>query len=241
MVAAQNTAAAGNPLSPRSGTLLRVKSAYDAGQVLSPRSQAIYDATNGFTRFDTLRDHNWGNDYHTNRQISTTTYRDYKPHMQTFNLAAAQQAQAAGVPVSPRSGAVLRVKEAMDSGKEFHELSPRSRRIVQETKNFTTFDTLPASKVNSTDAKFEWGNEPQGSAPLVHRLWTNDSAAPTTAPITTSAPFVADQIATGYKSPKSPDSQAKEDKAAMLKLANAGTQDSFGRRKSWVTEHHGTK
>lgn len=142
---------AGNPLSPRSGSLLRVKAAYDSGAPLSPRSQQLVDATNGFTRFDTLRDMNWGNDFHTNRQISTTTHRDYKPHMQTFNYLAAKQAQDGGNPVSPRSGAILRVKQAVDSGAKLNELSPRSRQIVQVTENFTNFDTLPSTNVN-------WGN-----------------------------------------------------------------------------------
>merc|ERR1712086_520885 len=119
---------AGNPLSPRSGSLLRVKAAYESGAPLSPRSQQLVDATNGFTRFDTLRDMNWGNDFHTNRQISTTTHRDYKPHMQTFNYLAAKQAQDGGAP-----------------------MSPRSRQIVQVTENFTNFDTLPSTNVN-------WGN-----------------------------------------------------------------------------------
>jgi len=139
---------AGNPLSPRSGTLLRVKAAHDSGAPLSPRSQQLVDATNGFTRFDTLKDMSWGNDFHTNRQISTTTHRDYKPHMGTFNYLAAKQAQDGGVPVSPRSGAILRVKQAVDSGAKLNELSPRSRQIVQVTENFTNFDTLPSSNVN---------------------------------------------------------------------------------------------
>merc|ERR1712195_155963 len=108
--------------------LLRVKAAYESGAPLSPRSQQLVDATNGFTRFDTLRDMNWGNDFHTNRQISTTTHRDYKPHMQTFNYLAAKQAQDGGAPTSPRSG-----------------------QIVQVTENFTNFDTLPSTNVN-------WGN-----------------------------------------------------------------------------------
>jgi hypothetical protein len=94
---------------------------------------------------------NWGNDFHTNRQISTTTHRDYKPHMQTFNYLAAKQAQDGGNPVSPRSGAILRVKQAVDSGAKLNELSPRSRQIVQVTENFTNFDTLPSTNVN-------WGN-----------------------------------------------------------------------------------
>jgi hypothetical protein len=150
--AAQRAQAAGKPLSPRSGSFLRVKQQYDSGAELSPRSQKIVEDTQGFTRFDTLRDMNWGNDFHTNRQISYTTFRDYKPHMQTFNLAAAQQAQAAGVPVSPRSGNVLRVKEIYDSGRPIQALSPRSRQIVQVTENFTNFENLPETNMN-------WGSD----------------------------------------------------------------------------------
>merc|ERR1711865_1328894 len=206
--------------------------AYESGAPLSPRSQQLVDATNGFTRFDTIRDMNWGNDFHTNRQISTTTHRDYKPHMQTFNMAAAQEAQAAGVPVSPRSGAVLRVKHAVDSGANIHQLSPTSRRIVQETKNFTTFDTLPASQVNSTDRQFEWGSEPVRSQPI-HSQWTNDTSAPTANPVTNKAMYVTDMISEGYKSPKSQGTAGADDKAFMLSVANTAGADRF-ETKSWA-------